>query len=152
MMGKQIMLFRKRLISVIVLAGVTLSLGAAVLGINGLTKTRILPVDEAFGLQVLPYVDEVKVQWRIAPGYYLYKERISVSEPGSEAVQLDFPKGIETVDEYFGDVIVFEDQLNISVPNEAISDQGGTVLEVRYQGCAKLGYCYPPQTRVIDLP
>jgi len=151
-MGKQIMLFRKRLISVIVLAGVTLSLGAAVLGINGLTKTRILPVDEAFGLQVLPYVDEVKVQWRIAPGYYLYKERISVSEPGSEAVQLDFPKGIETVDEYFGDVIVFEDQLNISVPNEAISDQGGTVLEVRYQGCAKLGYCYPPQTRVIDLP
>ena len=152
MMGKQIMLFRKRLISVIVLAGVTLSLGAAVLGINGLTKTRILPVDEAFGLQVLPYVDEVKVQWRIAPGYYLYKERISVSEPGSEAVQLDFPKGIETVDEYFGDVIVFENQLNISVPNEAISDQGGTVLEVRYQGCAKLGYCYPPQTRVIDLP
>ncbi|MBT5601499.1 MAG: hypothetical protein HOJ61_04625 [Gammaproteobacteria bacterium] len=146
------MLFRKRLISVILLAGCTLSLGAAVQGLNGLTKTRILPVDEAFGLQVLAYVDEVKIQWRIAPGYYLYKERISVSEPGSEAVQLDFPAGIETFDEYFGDVIVFEDHLNISVPNGSVSNQGETVLEVRYQGCAKLGYCYPPQTRMIDLP
>ncbi|MBT3426893.1 MAG: hypothetical protein HOL98_06940 [Gammaproteobacteria bacterium] len=109
-------------------------------------------MDEAFGLQVLAYVDEVKIQWRIAPGYYLYKERISVSEPGSEAVQLDFPAGIETFDEYFGDVIVFEDHLNISVPNGSVSNQGETVLEVRYQGCAKLGYCYPPQTRMIDLP
>lgn len=152
MMGKQTMLFRKRLIAVILLTGFTLSLGAAVLGINGLTKNRILPVDEAFGLQVLPYADEVKVQWRIAPGYYLYKERISVSESGGEAFHLDFPVGIETFDEYFGDVIVFEDELNISVPNGSISVQGEAVLEVRYQGCAKLGYCYPPQTRVIDLP
>jgi thiol:disulfide interchange protein len=31
-------------------------------------------------------------------------------------------------------------------------ENGKGVLEVRYQGCAKRGYCYPPQTRLIELP
>jgi len=146
------MLFSKQVIAAIILTGFALSLGAAGLGFNGLSKARILPVDEAFGLQVLPYSEEVRVQWQIAPGYYLYKERISVSEPGSQTFSLDFPEGIATVDEYFGDVIVFEDELKLSIPTASISDQADGVFEVRYQGCAKLGYCYPPQTRVIDLP
>lgn len=146
------MLSKKQVLVALLLLGFALFTEAAGLGMFGLKEVRILPVDEAFALQVLPYSKEVKVHWNIAPGYYLYKDRISVSASGNESFHLDFPAGIKTFDEYFGDVVVFEDELKIAVPVLTTVENGKGVLEVRYQGCAKRGYCYPPQTRLIELP
>ncbi len=146
------MLFKKQVLVALLLLGFALFTEAAGLGVFGLKEVRILPVDDAFGLQVLPYREAVKVHWDIAPGYYLYKDRVSVSVSGKESFHLNFPAGIKTFDEYFGDVVVFEDELKVSVPLLTTAENGKVVLEVRYQGCAKRGYCYPPQTRLIELP
>jgi thiol:disulfide interchange protein DsbD len=152
MMSKETMLFKKQVLVALLLLGFALFTEAAGLGVFGLKEVRILPVDDAFGLQVLPYREAVKVHWDIAPGYYLYKDRVSVSVSGKESFHLNFPAGIKTFDEYFGDVVVFEDELKVSVPLLTTAGNGKVVLEVRYQGCAKRGYCYPPQTRLIELP
>jgi thiol:disulfide interchange protein DsbD len=152
MMSKETMLFKKQVLLAVILVGAAVSAVAAGLGMSGLQEARILPVDEAFELQVLPYGEEIKVHWNIAPGYYLYKDRVAISASGGGSFLLDFPAGIKTFDEYFGDVVVFEGELKLSVPLLTTVENGKGVLEVQYQGCAKRGYCYPPQTRAIELP
>ena len=58
------------------------------LGGIGSSSSDFLPVDEAFK-PALFAVDgnTVEVAWQVTPGYYLYKEKISV-ETMSSAVQL----------------------------------------------------------------
>src|SRR5690606_41084747 len=44
----------------------------------GDSTPEFLPVDEAFKLHVDVVGDEVRASWHIAPGYYLYQERMSL--------------------------------------------------------------------------
>ncbi len=39
----------------------------------------------------------------------------------------------------------------LSVPLPLVAYQSGAKVIVQYQGCAKAGFCYPPETRVIDI-
>ena len=53
----------------------------------GQTQQDFLPVDEAFTLHVeQPDASGVVLRWDIAPGYYLYKERLRFAglPPGNE--------------------------------------------------------------------
>jgi thiol:disulfide interchange protein DsbD len=52
-------------------------------------------------------------------------------------------------DEFFGSVNIYTHPLSIKVPLESVSE--GAKLIVQYQGCAKAGFCYPPETKTIDL-
>ena len=93
----------------------------------------------------------VELNWRIADGYYLYKERIKF-EPADVAHPvgaLVLPKGEAHHDEYFGDQEVFRGSLDgtFSVPPGAKSVD----VKVTYQGCADAGLCYPPITKALTV-
>jgi thiol:disulfide interchange protein DsbD len=93
----------------------------------------------------------VRINWRIAEGYYLYKQRISL-EPADVARPvgaLVLPKGEAHHDEYFGDQEVYRSSLDgtFSVPPGAKSVD----VKVSYQGCADAGLCYPPITKVLSV-
>jgi len=123
-------------------------------GLGGLGGSEFVPVDEAFKPILIP-VDgnTVEVTFRITPGYYLYKDKISVKAV-SENVQLgklDLPKGKLKFDEFFGESEVYVDDVFATLPLARATPAAMDLeLEVNFQGCAEGGLCYPPTTRVVS--
>jgi len=130
-----------------------LSLGA--LGNATNSSNEFPPVDEVFFPDVFA-VDgnKVEVGFRIVPGFYLYKDKISVRSlnENAKAGRLDLPKGKIKVDESFGEMQVYLESIVAPLAiARATPEAMDLELEVNYQGCAEGGLCYMPQTRVISV-
>lgn len=111
-----------------------------------------LPVDQALPFSYRTADDGVILSWNTAHGYYLYKGRIRVeaAEPGVVVGKPAFSlPGAVTRDDYFGEVTVFNDPLEAQIPVRMPDGLTEANLTVTYQGCAKAGLCYPPQTRKV---
>ncbi len=107
-----------------------------------------LPPDQAFVLTESTAADgSLALHWDIQPGYYLYRDKMKVSAatPGLTLGEARVPAGETKLDPEFGEVKIFKHQAEISVPIAA-RGAGLDILEaeVRYQGCAEDGICYPP--------
>ncbi|HYW03256.1 MAG TPA: protein-disulfide reductase DsbD domain-containing protein [Gammaproteobacteria bacterium] len=114
---------------------------------------RFLPVNQAFRFELVRTgSDTYQARWNIAPGYYLYRHRIHLVLAGTDLVRsghAKLPPGRAEDDPEFGRVRIFEG--NLTVPLTLKRTAPGAVLTVRYQGCARGGICYPPQTRHVPL-
>ena len=87
----------------------------------------------------------VEVNFAIAEGYYMYRERFRfVLDPGSKAKlgTPQFPPGVRKTDEFFGEVETYRKQVVIRLPVE--NAEGPLNLTVTSQGCADVGVCYIP--------
>jgi thiol:disulfide interchange protein DsbD len=113
-----------------------------------LAKDDFLPPDKAYRYATRVEGDRLIVSWTIEPGYYLYRQRMGVaSTMGS--VQLGepaWPRGEDHEDEYFGKQEIYRGKVEVPVP---IIVQGSRPpvlnVELKLQGCADAGLCYPPQ-------
>ncbi|MFK7814840.1 MAG: protein-disulfide reductase DsbD [Gammaproteobacteria bacterium] len=99
--------------------------------------------------------NSIKTNWLIQDGYYLYKDKISVT-PADESQltlgKLPLPKGKEKEDEYFGLIVSIDHEFNAEIPITHLAANTKAVdLIVKYQGCAKAGLCYPPITKNITV-
>ncbi len=114
-----------------------------------------LPVDEAFALRVSAAgAGAVAVTFDVAPGYYLYRERMGfdvASPPDARAGVAALPAGKLKTDAYFGEQEVYLRPVTVRVPVSGAPAGGAVDLTVRYQGCAEAGLCYPPQERVVPV-
>ncbi|MBB5865140.1 protein-disulfide reductase DsbD [Xanthomonas sp. 3058] len=117
------------------------------------TEADLLPVDQAFTLSATAASrDSIALRWKIAPGYYLYRHRISVkSGQGFTAGELTLPEGESKRDEFFGQVQTYRQQLQATLAGKAEPGVQTAVLQVQYQGCADAGVCYPPQRRELRV-
>jgi thiol:disulfide interchange protein DsbD len=121
---------------------------------SSLSKPDFLPVDQAFQLSVsAPKDGKFIATWQIHDGYYLYQEQFSLS--GEHANKLHFspfPAGEAKQDPYYGDVIVYRDQLSLPIYYD-IKLAPGTQINamLTYQGCADKGLCYAPQSTPIQF-
>jgi len=117
-------------------------------------ETRFLKADQAFAFSAdSPGSDRVTLDWEIADGYYLYRDRISVKTSASD-VQLGAPRmpsGESHHDDYFGDQVVYRKALSIDVPLAKATAGRELPIEVSYQGCADAGLCYPPVRKQITI-
>lgn len=109
---------------------------------------EFLPVDEAFPTAAELSDDErVLARWVMPDGYYLYRHALKlVGKEGTELGSLSSPPGKQKTDEFFGEVEVYYNFLEISAPVIGQS-QAEIVVDVHYQGCADAGLCYPPEVR-----
>jgi thiol:disulfide interchange protein len=116
-------------------------------------ESDLLPVDQAFALSAEATApDAIRIRWKIADGYYLYRHRISAQTvtAGARSGALRLPKGEPHNDEFFGKTETYRQDLIATLPD--IVSAGATVsLKIKYQGCADLGVCYPPQTRTLSV-
>ncbi|MEE9413171.1 MAG: protein-disulfide reductase DsbD [Methylococcales bacterium] len=125
------------------------------LSTNQSAKQTLLPADDAFQL-LAEVVDgnRVRLNWRIAPDYYLYREKFAVQSlsPGVSLASYEIPAGKPKLDAEFGQVQVFYDEVAFDVPLLRSSVEPLELdLEVAYQGCAELGVCYPPIKKTVSL-
>ncbi|WP_430460716.1 protein-disulfide reductase DsbD [Thalassolituus sp. LLYu03] len=106
---------------------------------------EFLPVAEAFRADSRPTADGIAVHFTIAPGYYLYQQRLALLGDGAAAATLSALQKPETKqDKNFGEVQVFHQQLDLRITAAA----DGPLL-LSYQGCSEHGLCYPPQTLAL---
>jgi len=83
-----------------------------------------------------------EVTFKIADGYYMYRERLAVKADGAVLGQVVIPPGKIKFDETFQkDVETYRKAVVITVPVEATGD---FTLKATSQGCADKGLCYPP--------
>ncbi|HWT14178.1 MAG TPA: protein-disulfide reductase DsbD [Patescibacteria group bacterium] len=125
---------------------------------QAIDEKDLLPVDDAFRLEAEAVTPGwIEFRWKVAPGYYLYKERIKVvlaEEATFKANPLHLPPGKIKEDQFFGRMETYRDSVTAKLTGAAAD--GVTLLrfKVSYQGCADAGICYPPQRKevVVSLP
>ncbi|NWA72896.1 protein-disulfide reductase DsbD [Serratia proteamaculans] len=110
---------------------------------------QFVPVDQAFAFDFKQQDHQLTLNWQIRPGYYLYRQQIKLVPQQATLDSFELPPGLSHKDEFFGEVAIFKQQLNLSIPLQKAAS--GASLSVTYQGCAEAGFCYPPETRVIPL-
>ncbi len=110
---------------------------------------EILPVDAAFPHTVTATEKNIQLQFGIQPRYYLYRHAFQFAGQNIQLGEANIPPGKKKTDEFFGEVETYRDVLTITIPYSGV--QASPALEVKFQGCADAGICYPPQKRVLDL-
>lgn len=121
---------------------------------------ELLEPDKAFRFSASAIApDLIEVRYRIAPGYYLYRDKFQFSasaaglQPGLQPVMLQFaaprmPRGELHQDAFFGSVETYRGELVFQLPLQTILPPGQSFeLSVTSQGCADLGVCYVPQVQ-----
>lgn len=119
---------------------------------------ELLQVTDAFRLSAqIAKPGSLHLHWTIAPHYYLYRGRIHV-KPLDANVQLgtvQLPDGLKEHDQYLGDVEIYHDALDATVPYKT-ADATPTILRVAvtFQGCHEVDpkICYPPATQDLEIP
>ena len=131
---------------VLIVAGVVHAQGVA----------GLLPIDEAYKLTAnVDTPGVIKLHWTIAPHYYLYRGQMKFT--AGEGVTLgsaQLPVGKKYHDEYLGDVEIYHDSIDATVPYTLAPSTKRIKFSVRYQGCHEVTplICYPPHTKDFDLP
>ncbi len=116
------------------------------------------PADEVFFPDAFAEIDNLTFRIQTLPGYYLYKDKITVRvlTEGATLGDLSLAETTEVVeDNWFGEQEVYF----LEAPGEAPLDtQPGKPdsidVEISYQGCKKDELCYMPVSKVltVDLP
>lgn len=121
--------------------------------VETVAASDFLPVEEAFKLEVDTQDGQVIARWDIAPGYYLYQERLNIKSANPDYV-LNAPEfsngGIQKNDPTFGEQIVYYDTTELRADVSG-KNGGALALDVTFQGCADGGLCYPPQTQTVSV-
>ena len=116
--------------------------------------SQILPVDTAFEFLGFVQGERLQLLWRVEPGHYLYQSLLKVAGLGGESVAVKLPQAEPYNDEYFGEVLIYRQDLALDIPigpDPSKAEAGSKQFLIEYQGCAEAGYCYTPQKRWVDL-
>ena len=96
----------------------------------------------------------LEVHFRIADGYYMYRDsyRFSVQPDSITLGEPQFPPGRWHVDEFLGGSEVYRNEVTIRLPIQTALRSRQTIRLVTVsQGCADVGVCYLPTTRIADF-
>ncbi|CAX22372.1 putative fused thiol:disulfide interchange protein precursor [Methylorubrum extorquens DM4] len=92
----------------------------------------------------------LRLRWTIPPGTYLYRDKISASDGDGRDLPVITAPGETKDDPNFGPTEIYHGASEAVVPGAALA--GLRDVRVTYQGCAEKGICYPPTTRVFEVP
>ena len=117
------------------------------------TEPQLLPPDEAFKVTAAINKNQVELSFQIAEGYYLYQHRFAANSQTATISlgEIIFPEGKAKYDEAFGDVIIYRNKALLPVPIINPKNETTLKLQVKYQVCADIGVCYPPQQKILTL-
>ncbi len=105
----------------------------------------------AFQLSTRVLADKrVELTYKIAPGYYLYRERFKFSSADAKLGDPQIPPGKKHYDTALEEnVETYHDQVVVLLP---VLSGGKTItIAATHQGCAEKGLCYPPQPRTVNV-
>lgn len=139
--------FFRRLLSLTLLLG--LFSGAAAWA----AADEFLPPEKAFAFSSrVVDAHTVRLHWAIAPGYHLYRDRLTVQAdaPGVAWEPLVLPVGKDEFDTNFNKTMaVYREAVEVDVH---LTQGSATVpLTIGWQGCADAGLCYSPDSTQLQV-
>ncbi|MBZ4200649.1 MAG: protein-disulfide reductase DsbD [Methylotenera sp.] len=116
-------------------------------------SAAVLKPEEAFKLQ-LRAIDAQTIEghFSIAPGHYLYRDRIKFSVLSSSQLKITdikLPAGEIKEDANFGTQEVYHRDFTLTIKLSAASQN--TTLLATYQGCSEKGLCYAPIKNTLSV-
>jgi thiol:disulfide interchange protein DsbD len=138
--------------SLCALAVAALPVAAAGLSLDA--PRELLDAQEAFRVSARALGGrEVELEFRIADGYYLYRDRLRFAAgSGKPLAGIEIPRGEIRQDAFFGRTETFRDRVRIRVtvpPGEAAKES--VTLKVTSQGCADAKVCYAPFEQTVSV-
>ena len=113
-------------------------------------RPAVLRPEQAFAPQLQAGADgKLQVQFHIAAGYYLYRDRLTLTAADGAPLTLELPPGEAFEDPEFGRVAVLR---GVQAINVDLPARPGAAVELRYQGCAEGRLCYTPVRLRLSLP
>ncbi len=114
---------------------------------------EFLDPEEAFKFSARAVdANTIEASWKIADGYYLYKNKFKFALTGAKLGTAQYPAGKVKDDPTFGSVEAYYKSVTIKLP--VARDPGGALpvtLEATFQGCAEDGVCYMPVTSTASF-
>ena len=110
-----------------------------------------LDPDKAFVLSVRVLdARRLELSYKVAPGYYLYRERFKFGSADAKLGEPQIPPGKKHYDTALEqNVETYHDGVVVVLP---IASAGKAfTLNATHQGCADKGLCYPPQPRTVAV-
>ena len=110
-----------------------------------------LDPDKAFTLSVRVLdAKRLELDYKAAPGYYLYRERFKFTSPDAKLGEPQIPPGKKHYDTALEqNVETYHDGVVVVLP---VASAGKSfTLNATHQGCADKGLCYPPQPRTLAI-
>lgn len=121
---------------------------------HAVDEKDLLPIDQAFVLSAKAVSrNKIEFSWKIAPGYYLYRHQMGVSatDGNFKTNPLQLPEGTRKTDVFFGDVQTYRNSVIATQTGAAADGVTSVSFQVKYQGCADVGVCYPPHKKKITV-
>ena len=111
---------------------------------------QVLKPEQAFPVTVSYQAKNIVISHEIKQGYYLYKDKISYASTNQniQLIPVELPTGKAHYDEFFGSTEIYRDSMIVTIPvNITKKDliNSNFTIEIKLQGCADIGLCYPPQ-------
>ncbi len=115
---------------------------------------EFLPPDQAFQLKLETVNSQnIRASFTIAPGYYLYRERIkfTVSDrpEAAKLVSIVLPAGEMKEDPNFGRQEVYHRDFTANI--QVDSNDPKLIINASYQGCSEKGLCYAPIKKTFNI-
>lgn len=114
---------------------------------------EFLPVEQAYTVNTIVEGKSIHLDWTVAKGYYLYKEKFKIyaqTEQNKTQLTPAFEASQTKYDDYFKkDVEIFHDATRVTLSTANLPQQ--FELKVTSQGCADAGLCYAPHTRFFQV-
>ena len=108
-------------------------------------NSEFLAADEAFQFSAeSTSTDQVQLNWKIQPHYYLYHDQFKISTSG-QSVEFILPKCEKKDDPTFGITEVHYNQVSTQIKVNPNSN-----YKITWQGCSQDGLCYPLQSQSIS--
>ena len=108
-------------------------------------NSEFLAADQAFQFSAeSTSTDQVQLNWKILPHYYLYHDQFKISTSGL-SVEFKLPKGEKKDDPTFGITEVHYNQVSTQIKVQPNSN-----YKITWQGCSQDGLCYPLQSQSIS--
>lgn len=115
---------------------------------SAIAETAVpLPNEQAFSFSVsADKTNRLLLEWRVAPGYYLYSKRMHITTTPDSAIDVRIPQGhikysADQAEEVFSGIVTVPVTFKTDKPLQ---------LDVYYQGCSQAGFCYPPMQKTLQ--
>ncbi len=116
---------------------------------QALDPNELLPPEQAFRVEAQLDGHTVRLQLRIADGYYLYRSKLALSSaPTGLLPAPTWPSGQRKHDPFFGETEIYRGMVSVTLPRDSAWPAQATLL-LKLQGCADAGICYPPEQRQL---
>jgi len=118
-----------------------------------ISEDQVLTPDQAFKLTISPQdKSTVQASFTIAPGHYLYRDRIKFESKNATIDRIDLPKGEIKKDPNFGEMEVFHQSFVAKIVLKNIPNNlQKLTLQASFQGCSEKGLCYSPIHKTIEV-